>query len=84
MKAISKYQQYDFNSIHFNICEQNFQPEDFVEHSGRRKLKRDVVPSVFQAPVLENCIVNATDVRTCNIENCNHEDKDEDEISFFR
>lgn len=98
IKAISKYQQYDFFSIQFMVCDRHFTAEDFKEGNGKRKLKRHAVPTVFsgmpncdsdftQPQVVVESILNERTrdgKRLCNINNCEHGIGTEKGISFFR
>lgn len=82
IKSISKFQQFDFYSAHFNLCELHFRSEDFVVQSGERKLTNQAVPTIFNAPVLHDS-VKATP-GCCNIKNCVHRVNNEDDIPTFR
>lgn len=87
IKSISKYQEYDFYSTYFTICEHHFYAEDFVERTGKRRLKSHAVPSDFSTSVSQNCISgphNTVKTKGCSIEQCSNGFNGEENAHFFR
>lgn len=94
INAISKFQQFDFFSTHFLVCDRHFSIDDLKFQKGNRKLKsQEVVPTIFD--VISNFddnytqphspIVKKTDGKMiCSIKNCQHVLKIHEEISYFR
>lgn len=92
IKAICRYQEYDYHSK-FMICELHFTPDDFVENSGKRSINNYAVPSIFVYPLESNStlkpetqdISNTTQL-SCKIKSCSgwKNVQNERETLFFR
>lgn len=100
IELISKYQQYDFSSTHYLICERHFMADDFNDKNGKQELKSQAAPTIFCE--ITNCDEKFTqpqvfiaekklndkptdDKVTCNVNNCQYEMSGTDkQIIFFK
>lgn len=93
IKSISRYQQYEFYTKYFLICQQHFQPHDFVYKNERKVLRHDAVPSIFinSSPLPADNAVQPESMfdnrkfLCCKINNCSNQKKTEnDYVSYYR